>query len=132
MLQQRGPCCCFLVVAPLPGDDFAVGDGDQKAPAAAQVDSVDLDLVEDFSGVVQIGVGVPAPLGLVVEGSSGAAGVFGLGELAHQPGDEACQLVPCGEVRAVVCGGGVAVGASPALLAVALPVLLLRALADTT
>lgn len=96
------------------------------------VDTVDLDLVEDFCGVVQERMDVPAPSGLVAEGPAGSSAVFCLGLFAHEPVDEAGELVACGEVFSFEGGAGVAVEAAPSLLAIAFPVFLVGALADTT
>jgi len=120
------------VVAPLPADDFAVADSDEQAPAWAQVNPVDLDLVKDLAGLVQVRIHVPAPLGLVAEGPASAASVVGLGLLAQQPVDEADEDVALGRIWSLMSGRGIAVNTSPSLLAVAFPVLLLRTLADTT
>lgn len=115
MLQQRGPCGCFFLVAPLPPNDISLGYGDQQAPSAPDIDSVDLDLVKNLAGSRKTGMDVPAPCCLVAEGPAGSSAEFCLRQLAHEPADEAGELVACGRVFSFVSGAGVAIFTSPAL-----------------
>jgi len=115
MLEQFQPCSGFFVVAPLPANDFAAGDGDEKAPSRAEVNPVDLDLCEDFAGAVQERVNLPTPLRGAPERPSTRRGAFGLGSFAQYSVDEADEDVALGGVRSFETRAGVAVGTSPSL-----------------
>lgn len=103
------------MITPLPANDFAARDSDQQAPSRPEVNTVDLDLVKGFSGLVQEWLHVPTPLRGAPESPRARRGMFGLGVLAQQPVDEADEDVAFGGVWSVETRAGVAVDTSPSL-----------------
>lgn len=73
--------------------------GDEHTPASSEVEPINLEYIIDFAGDRDARAYVPAPAGLVAEGSSCCAGAeLLLGAFTKEPGQELLELEKSGPV----------------------------------